>query len=831
MLNVKVLTGANVEAYYAEAVVSGIEDYYLGTDAPAGAWCASASLLGLSGDVDRADLTAVLDDRRPQDGMRLGVADNRRVRGFDLTFRAPKSVSVAWAFAPPDVAAEIVAAHTAAVAAAVGFLEREACAVRRGHNGLAAAAGGGFVAAAFVHRTSRERDPLLHTHVIVANSTPTPDDGIWRTLDSRRIFAHAKTAGYLYQAHLRHELVQQFGAEWGPVTNGVGELTSVDEPLRRLFSKRRTAIVEELAREGRRSARAAQVATLATRPAKIIGEHDADLRARWAAEALAAGLPTAHLTGSLTKKPTKNLTKEPTSHVGPSVASLAVTLSTPTTGLTAKRSTFSRLEMLQGVCDQLPDGAPVGRIEWLADDLVLDTRFVPLGPIQRRGVPGRSYTTRELLDIERDVLAHARTQAAGSHTIAVDDHDLRRVLHRTPGISDEQRELVTTLARSTRGIELVVAAAGTGKTTALATAVDAWRTTDTPIIGTALAGRAVDELATAARIPAFTIASLLGALERGEQFDIGTIVIVDEAAMVGTRALAALARHVWDVNGKVVLVGDPHQLPAIDAGGLLAGLARRLPIIELVENRRQQAVWEQIALGELRTGDPARALAMYFEHGRVHHAPTRDQLLRQLVDDWWTHRADGGESIIIAAHRDDVRDLNQLARQRMQTDGQLSGSTLIAAGRQYQTGDEIICLRNNMKLGVRNGTRGVVTSIDAGMLDITTTNGEQRRLPLRYAADGHVDHGYAFTIHKTQGMTARHVHALVDDTAYRELAYTGLSRGKTSNHLYVLSDTAPEHQLDHQLAPLQRGLARTGAEQLATDTKPRRRIANRELGL
>ena len=218
--------------------------------------------------------------------------------------------------------------------------------------------------------------------------------------------AHAKTAGYLNQAHLRHELSQRLGAEWSPVGNGVGvgELTTVTESLRRLFSKRRAAIVAELAREGRRSARAAQVATLATRPAKIVGECDDDLRVRWSAEALAAGFPTAHLTGSLTKKPTK----EPTSRVGPSVGSLAVTLSTPTSGLTAKRSTFSRLDMLQGVCDRLSVGAAVPRIEDLADQLLADARFVTLGPSQRRGVPGQSYTTRELLDIEHDV---SRTRA------------------------------------------------------------------------------------------------------------------------------------------------------------------------------------------------------------------------------------------------------------------------------------------------------------------------------------------------------------------------------------------------------------------------------------
>jgi conjugative relaxase-like TrwC/TraI family protein len=815
VLNVKVLTSANLETYYAEAVVSGIEDYYLGADAPAGVWCASASFLGLSGSVARADLTAVLDDRHPHSGLRLGLADNRRVRGFDLTFRAPKSVSVAWAFASPDVACDIAAAHTAAVAGAVAFLERQACAVRRGHNGFETADGSGFVAAAFAHRTSRAGDPLLHTHVVVANSTPTADDGLWRTLDSRRIFAHAKTAGYLYQAQLRHELAKRFGAEWSPVENGVGELTSVTEPVRRLFSKRRTAIIEELVRAGRRSARAAQVATLATRPAKIVGERDDELRGRWCAEASAAGIPINELVGGLTNTPTK----EPTSRSDPSVESLGVTLCAPTSGLTAKRSTFSRLELIQGICDQLPNGAALPRIERLADELEIDPRFVALGPSRRPGVPGEIYTTRELLDIEEHVLACACAKAApGRHTFAVTESDLRRVLRGVPrSLSSEQRALVGALARSTRGIELVVAAAGTGKTTSLAAAVAAWRTTHMPIIGAALAGRAVDELATAAKIPAFTIASLLGALDRGERLDVGTIMVVDEAAMVGTRQLAALARYVWEVHGKLVLVGDPHQLPAIDAGGLFAGLARRLPIIELVENRRQQMAWERIALTELRTGDPQRALATYVEHGRVHLAPTREQLLDRLVDDWWENRCDGGESIMIAARRDDVRDLNQLARQRLESSGRLTGSVLMAGGRYYQAGDEIICLRNSRKLGVRNGTRGVVTSVGA-TLDITTTDGAHRRLPLSYVDEESVDLGYAFTIHKTQGMTAGHVHALVDDTVYRELAYTGLSRGKTSNHLYVM----PDSELGSQLASIERGLTRIGAEELAVDTPPRR---------
>jgi conjugative relaxase-like TrwC/TraI family protein len=157
------------------------------------------------------------------------------VAGFDLTFRAPMSVGVLFGVADVEVATEAVRGHEAAVAAAAGYLEREACRARRGGGGASQVHGGGFVAAAFRHRSSRAGDPLLHTHVVVGNATQGPD-GRWTALDARELYRHAKTAGYLYQAVLRAELTERFGVEWSDVANGTADLRGVSRAVIEHFS-------------------------------------------------------------------------------------------------------------------------------------------------------------------------------------------------------------------------------------------------------------------------------------------------------------------------------------------------------------------------------------------------------------------------------------------------------------------------------------------------------------------------------------------------------------------------------------------------------------------
>jgi conjugative relaxase-like TrwC/TraI family protein len=265
------------------------------------------------------------------------------VPGFDHTFRAPKSVSLLWALSDRVTAAEVTAAHDAAVDAAIGYLQRAAGFTRRGAGGAETVAVDGFVAAAFRHRTSRADDPLLHTHVLVANLARTTDDHVWRTLDSRKLFAHAKTAGVLYQAHLRHELTRRLGVAWQPVVNGHADIDGVDRQLIETFSQRRAAIVAHMHTRGETSAAAAQTATLATRQAKAERSSEAELREGWTRRARQAGVrPGWH-----------EQLLERTSWERPELAGLWQRLVVEE-GLTETASTFGRRELLQQLAGQLP---------------------------------------------------------------------------------------------------------------------------------------------------------------------------------------------------------------------------------------------------------------------------------------------------------------------------------------------------------------------------------------------------------------------------------------------------------------------------------------------
>jgi conjugative relaxase-like TrwC/TraI family protein len=226
MLNIGKLAHGGAE-YYLTTVATSVEAYYTGAGEAPGRWLGTASTrLGLTGLATAETLRAVLAGASPVDGQPL-VGHARTVPGFDLTFRAPKSVSLLWALADPVVSRQVRQSHDAAVVAALDYLERHAAYARRGKGGHQQVTADGFVAAAFRHRTSRADDPLLHTHVLVANLAHTPDDGRWRSLDARHLYLHAKTAGYLYQAQLRAELGRRLDVAFGPVTNGYADLEGI----------------------------------------------------------------------------------------------------------------------------------------------------------------------------------------------------------------------------------------------------------------------------------------------------------------------------------------------------------------------------------------------------------------------------------------------------------------------------------------------------------------------------------------------------------------------------------------------------------------------------
>jgi conjugative relaxase-like TrwC/TraI family protein len=808
---------AGAEDYYLRTVAGGREEYYIGAGEAPGLWVGDGTaLLGLTGTVGASQLRVLLAAFSPE-GERLGSRPigRSRVAGFDLTFSAPKSVSLLWGLSERGVSDAVRAAHDEAVVDAFGYLERHATKARRGAGGEMRIAANGLVGAAFRHRTSRTGDPQLHSHVLVANAV-LAEDGRWSAPDARLLYFHARTAGFLYQASLRTRLAGSLGVSFGPVQNGYAEIEGVDEQMIRAFSSRREAIADALERKGFSSRRAAEVAALATRPSKSPAPDQmtgaTSLHDRWRQSAMEWGFEPGELMRVLGQP---RLTE-----IGAYLDdSFRVNL-LGAGGLTSRFSTFERRDVVRAAAEHLVDGGTVASIEGVADSILLRPDAVRLGLEGRGGEP--LHTTTELLAIEERLL-HADTRRRARGVAAVECELVEGVLAEHPDLSAEQAGLVRRLTGSGDGLEAVVGRAGTGKTYALEAAREAWQRAGFDVYGVALAARAAAELEGETGTPSETYAALVARLQRGERvLSERSVLVADEAGMLGTRALARLADLAREADAKVVFVGDHRQLPEIEAGGAFAALARDSHGATLSTNRRQDARWERVALDELRSGDVANALKAYDQMGRLHLEAKALDAAKALVADWIeVHRTES--ATMLAVSRVEVDGLNTEARAELRHRGLLGPDVVTAGGRSFAFGDEVMCLRNDRALRVRNGTRGKLLGISGPMVTIATGDGD-RRLPLRYLEEGWLTHSYATTIHKAQGATFKRAFVLATDTLYREAGYVALSRARIRTDLYLVEgafdlgrefDEGPD-----RLEGIRRALSESRAKRLASSFDP-----------
>jgi conjugative relaxase-like TrwC/TraI family protein len=325
--------------YYEQQVAAGIEDYYAGRGDAPGHWRGSGTgALALQGEVTRAEFMALMRGRHPLDGSvlrRMGACST--VAALDLTFSAPKSVSVLFAIADEHVSAAVVDAHERAVDAALTYLEREACWTRRGHAGAVRLRGDGLVAAAYRHRMSRAGDPQLHTHVVVANMTRA--EGKYTALDAHPLYEHKSPAGAVYRAVLRADVCGRIPwVSWRPTDRGLFEIDGIPEAVLRHFSQRRAEIEEratELAAAGSDglSRERTQGIALATRRAKIYGVDGPGWRETARARAAEHGFGTSEFADLIVTRPEAD--------AGVDRAAVFARLSGPD-GLTGMHNTFAR---------------------------------------------------------------------------------------------------------------------------------------------------------------------------------------------------------------------------------------------------------------------------------------------------------------------------------------------------------------------------------------------------------------------------------------------------------------------------------------------------------
>jgi hypothetical protein len=737
-----------------------------------------------------------------------------------------------FAFGSVETRRQVREAHEAAVDAALAVLEDEACRVRRGRGGAHVLPGDGFVAAAFRHRTSRSGDPHLHTHVVIANLARSESDGRWTTLDGRQLYAWCRTVGFLYEAQLRAELTDRLGVGWGPIRNGIADIRGVPRRVITHFSQRRRQIVDHMADLGSDGGHAAQVAAYATRRVKDTSVPYAALRSWWVERAATLGFDQASLESVCDSTARHRPARDDIDQ-----DDLFRRLDAPD-GLTQQRATFDRRDVIRQVCDELNGGADVDDVLGLADEYLASRHVIALNEassdrIRRsdgRSAPiptdGHRWTTPDMLRVEQNLIQMASARRSASAGLARSAEIARAVAER-PTLSAEQQTMVRRICGSGDGVEVVPGIAGSGKTFALAAAHDAWKASGFTVVGVALSAQAARQLETGSDIPSATIARFQRDLERPGHPGLTPrhVLVIDEAAMVGTRALVDLISRVHRAGAKAVLIGDACQLPEIDAGGAFAGLARRSRPASLTNNRRQHEPWERQALADLRLGHAPEALAAYEAHDRIHHQTEPERTVEAMVDRWWATVGDGGDALMLGARNDAVRDLNARARQRMFDVGKLNGPAVRVGELDLAVGDQVLGLSNDYRTGMLNGTRGIVTAIDeqSGQVDVVTADGADRQLPFAYAEAGHLAHGYAMTIHKAQGATCDHALVLVDETMPREAIYTAMSRGRQRNDLYLAADTdrndishAPEVTRD-AIEVLAAGIERSATQQMAID--------------
>jgi Ti-type conjugative transfer relaxase TraA len=427
------------------------------------------------------------------------------------------------------------------------------------------------------------------------------------------------------------------------------------------------------------------------------------------------------------------------------------------------------------------------------------------------------FTSRDMLETEQR-LQRASELMAERERHRTNEEAREAALVNAEGrgllLSGEQRAAFEHVTGE-RDLSLVVGYAGTGKSAMLGVAREAWERSGFEVRGVALSGIAAEGLENGSGIASRTIASLEHGWANGRDLlNARDVLVIDEAGMVGTRQLERVLSHAEAAGAKVAMVFDPEQLQAIEAGAAARALLESHGGVEITEVRRQHEGWQQGATRQLATGRTGEAIRAYADHGMVHAAETREDARRDLVERWDRERqASPDASRIILTHTNaEVRDLNDAAREAMRAGNELGDDILVKTGRgdrQFASGDRIMFLRNERSLGVKNGTLGTVEKVSESQMTLRADDGRSVDFDLKDYRD--LDHGYAATIHKAQGMTVDRSHMLATPGMDRHGSYVGMTRHRDGMALHYGRDDFRDG------ARLVRVLSRERTKDMASD--------------
>ena len=817
----------------SKTIAPEIGDYYLDpagepVQAP-GRWLASPGTLarlGIEGEtVQGRDFIALMEGRHPRSGqsLRRAGADGSRGGGIDLTFSAPKSVSITWALGDQDQRRQVEAAHAAAVRAAIDHLRESVPAVRRRCDGqVIEQPAVDLIAAEYRHTTARGvidgdvPDPQLHSHLVITSAIREDERIV--AVASRPIFRAGRELGAFYRSALAAELAERgYQIQSGTGRDGrYFEIADIPRSLIEAFSARSREVARAAERFRAKHGRAPEPdelrrIKLANRRQKIPATQ-ADLQHAWQQTAVSHDF---HATPPDRHGDRRHRELHPP-------APEAALEDRVETRLTEQAATFTASELRavlleQAVGDLPPEGALAKGREMIANRRILPLEGGLLTTLSVRAA--EQAIERRIGELakpaDRDVGQTARQMAS------------EQVAERIGGIlSDEQAHALQTITGEGRAA-ILVGPAGTGKGLVIDAAARAEQLTGRQTFGIAVSGSTAQRLgrdSPALQGQTLTLDALVARTEHGRlQLDHDTTVFFDESGMADTSRLDRLTRVLEQNGAKLVLIGDAAQLPSIGAGGMFDRLTTTAPHAELSDVRRTLDSDEQRAWANLRAGRAERAMAHYHSRGRLHMADTRDEAIEHAVTRWakLTETLPVEQVALISdASNKEIDRINARAQHHRANRGELGEAEIEIPGVHYgvRQGDRVALTDQHHEPGrqrFENGERGNVIDIDqaAGQVSVQF-DATGRRATLAGEDLANLRLAYASHIHRAQGATVTRTIAITGGwQASKETAYVEASRARHGTDWYVSrADLGEEGQDANRIRRLAQAMRRSRAQ-------------------
>lgn len=794
---------ADATYYSREAESQGRAAYYLDGQGPVGVWHAPAGDFGIA---DGTPVDPVLFQRLyaglDVDGNALVTESIKgRIAAYDFVFSAPRSVTLAWAFADPDRKARIEAAQRRAVRAALRLLEREATFARRGHNG-AILEPVPLTAALFQHGESRPAehedgkvfaDPNLHTHAVIPNMATRADGSVGALFS----VAHRDlklAVGAVYHSELSAALIELgFGID-RIGRNGIFEIAGVDDDLIAYFSARRREIEAELKDHSASSTDAGALAAAiakSTRQAKDTLDAS-DREVIWRKVAAERGADVAGFLNPLQEHGSAY-------NIELAEGLLAERLAALPAELTAQRSVFERKDLIAAVASALVGtGLPAARIEPAIAQMVASGTILDIG---RGKLDHARYTTPEVLVAEEHLSAVA-TRLVANGTFAIEPTTIAAFCSEA-GLSEEQKKAALA-ATSTGALAIIAGAPGSGKTTTLSVIAGAYRSVGRRVLGTASAWRVANTLHNELGIEARAIASWREGERHGHAFlKQGDVLVVDEAGLVSLPDMVAMVDRAEQVGAKIVLVGDRKQLQPI-GGPALSVLEQAIEATRVEEIVRQHEPWMRNAIRHFGQGRAEEALQAFAAKKRLIEAEGTTATVGAAVQQWNKQRQHGEAPLLLVRTNATSAAISRAVRDVLRQEGVISGPdinfTAVTPSGQTTSlslavGDQIRFLQRDDRLGTINGTIARITAVEQSGTTLENIRveakigGQEVAFSLAELSDekGRVKLGWAYcsTVYQSQGMTVDSAIVLVDEKFDRHQIYVAASRARSTTTLVV----------------------------------------------